>query len=135
MDENKSQRGKNTNSLANLRRFGKELPVTPGPGRPPLPEGEKERRKILRDMIQQATPQAIQVLKESLLAHLTKDRIRAAEVLVNHSLPKQEEVETSGNTNHFLALEPKQLPELIRAVDRELVARKRADEASGGPSA
>jgi hypothetical protein len=81
---------------SNGKRFGYEQPAIAGPGRPRLPEGEKERRKYLRNIIQQATPKAIQVLVESLEAKQTKDRIRAAEILTNHSLPKQEEVELDG---------------------------------------
>jgi hypothetical protein len=116
-------------------RFGIDKPAVAGPGRPPLPEGEKERRKYLRNMIQEATPRAIEVLKESLQCEQDKDRIRAAEVIVSHSIPKQEEVETSGSTNHFINVEPKQLPGLLESIDREIVARKISDEGGVGPTA
>lgn len=111
-------------------RFGREKPAIPGPGRPPLPKTEKERRAYLRAKIQEATPRAIDVLTESLNAEVERDRIRAAEILVTHSLPRQEEVELDATLNPFSRIEPTQLPELLKHIDVEVVSRPEDDHRS-----
>lgn len=80
-------------------KFGIDKPAIPGPGRPPLPESVKERRALLRKRIEEISPDAIQVVGDIINDPRAenKDKLRAAEIALAHSLPKQEEVEMHDN--------------------------------------
>lgn len=74
--------------------FGIDRPVPLSPGRPRLPESVKTERKALKEMLHAIAPAAIRTLDMSLGSDDEKNRLRASEIILSHTVPKLEEVET-----------------------------------------
>lgn len=62
-----------------------------------------------------------------------KDKLRAAEIALSHSVPKLEEV--TDPENPFTNIHPRQLPELLHALDRELATRQNGHANGNGAGA
>lgn len=92
----------------------------------------KAERKQLRELLHAVAPKAIETVSRSLDSANEKNRLRAGEIILAHSVPKLEEV-TNDGSNPFIRIDPAQLPELIEALDRELAKRPPVD--GGGPGA
>lgn len=115
-------------------RFGIEKPAIAGPGRPRLPDTVKERRAFLRKQLEEVSVKAIQVVNEIMNDPNAddRDRLRASEISLTHSLPRQEEVDLNESTNPFARIEPTQLPELLRHIEIEIAGSPTDDQVGNG---
>lgn len=80
---------KQLKNLEKRKRFGYEQP--PAKGRPPLSPEVKIERKRLREMLESIAPDAVQVLQNSMRSKDEKNRIRASEIALSHTVPKLSE--------------------------------------------
>lgn len=62
-----------------------------------------------------------------------KDKLRAAEIALSHTVPKLEEVSESDNP--FSNIHPAQLPGLLQHLDRELATRQNGHANGNGEGA
>lgn len=109
--ENVKPRKINENSLANLKPFDGS---TPGPGRPPLSPEVKAERKELRKLLENISPKSISRLESALESKDERNAIRAAEIVLSHTVAKLQEG-VNGNES--------KLP-LLLAMFREVTGRE-----------
>ena len=90
------------------------------PGRPPLSTDVKAERRLMRQGLNDATPEAIQLLRHALGSKDERNAIRSAEIILSHTMPKLEEVNIHDNRPQLADWSPDILKQL-------------AGEAAGAP--
>lgn len=97
-------------SLANLKPAWKPGQAPLSPGRPRLPDGVKARRAFLRGRVEEISPDAIDLVSDIMNDPRAenKDKLRAAEIALNHALPRQEEM-TIEDERPLARIPPEQL--------------------------